>query len=313
MIIYIASCTENGGIYKFELDSSGMLNKRDYIKLDRPMYMAKSNNILYVLLREPFKENSESGLIKIYDGEHMQAESEIFPTKGEVACHLCIADGSVYAVNYISGNLIKLPDTVVTHAGHSVNPNRQSEPHTHFIGVTPDKKYICCTDLGTDKIYFYDFDLNYKFDISVPAGSGARHLEFSEDGNMLYCANELSNTVSVFEYSGNNTRFLKDYSTLPSGYTDESTVAAIRRNGKYLYVSNRGHDSIACFEITGKELNLIGIFHTGGSSPRDFNVFGNFLICANENSDNVTVFEIRDGKLMKLLYDVSLEKPLCII
>lgn len=151
------------------------------------------------------------------------------------------------------------------------------------------------------------------FDVSVPAGSGARHIAFSDDGKFLYCANELSNTVSVFSYDEQRTKYLKDYSTLPDNFNKESSVAAIKCKGKYLYVSNRGHDSIACFEISRDNLKLIGFFHTGGSSPRDFNIFGDYLVCANEQTDNITVFEIKNGVLIKQSQEINIKNPLCVI
>lgn len=311
--IYIASCAEDGGIYNFTLNNNGILQKKDYVSLNQPMYIAKSNDLLYVLLRSPFHDSIESGMIKISIGQKMNLDSHIFHTHGIVACHLCVLNGTVYITNYLSGNIVKFPDIVVTHTGNSVNPLRQSTPHTHFVNLTPDGKYICCTDLGCDKIYFYDVNLNYMFDVSVPAGSGARHIAFSDDGKFLYCANELSNTVSVFSYDEQRTKYLKDYSTLPDNFNKESSVAAIKCKGKYLYVSNRGHDSIACFEISRDNLKLIGFFHTGGSSPRDFNIFGDYLVCANELTDNITVFEIKNGVLIKQSQEINIKNPLCVI
>lgn len=308
--IYIASCTNDGGIYRCELQN-GNIEIKEKTDLDRPMYMTVVNNKMYVLLREAF-ENGESGMCTFdIDGDgKLINQSDVVSTKGIVACHIYADGEDVYAVNYLSGNVIHFPDAVAQHSGKGINPERQEAPHTHFVGITPDEKYICVTDLGLDKIFFYDRDLNFKFDISVPSGHGARHLAFSEDGKYIYCVNELISSVSVFEYDGENTKILNTYSTLPEDFTGHNLAAAIRVYKNKLYASNRGHDSVVVFDICGDGLELDGFIKTG-KEPRDFNIIDDILISCNMLEDTVTFHDLKDDG--KQTVSLQIKEPLCVI
>lgn len=316
--IYIASCDENGGIYSYNLTQNGTMELIDKIDLDYPKYMTIHNSILYAVLRSPFKNSEQSGLVSFdisKDGRLIN-KSEIQSTKGEEACHLSV-DDEIYCVNYISGSVIKMPDKLVTHSGSSIHPTRQTSPHTHQVIFTPDKKYVCVTDLGLDKISLYDKNLNFVSSADVPEGHGPRHIEFSPDGNYAFCANELKSTVTVFRYFDSKLIAEDTYNALPADYQEETTIAAIRisADGKYLYVSNRGHDSISCFKVDKNKLSLFDIVNCGGNSPRDFNITpnGDYLICTNENSDNVATFKIFEGKLSIIDVKTKIKKPLCVI
>ena len=316
--VYIASCDKEGGVCRYNLNENGEMLYVDKVDLDRPMYLTVNKNVLYALLREPFDNSKESGVAEFEisnDGNLIKNEI-MQSTKGEVGCHLSV-DENIYCVNYISGSVIKIPDKLVIHSGKSIHPIRQTSPHTHQVVFTPDNKYVCVVDLGLDKILIYDKDLNYVSDANVPQGHGARHIVFSPDGKYSFCANELKSTVSVFAYYDGKLILGETYTILPDDYQGESTVAAIRisSDGKYLYVSNRGHDSIACFEVEDGILNLFGLVDCGGNSPRDFNITpnGRFLVCTNENSDNVTIFEVNDGKLLKTKFEVEVKNPLCVV
>lgn len=308
--IYIASCEKDGGIYRCELTGNG-LEKMEKTALDRPMYMTVSDGKMYVLLREAF-DSGESGMCSFLldsDGK-LTKESEVISTKGTVACHIYAEEERVYAVNYLSGSVIGFPDRLAVHQGCGKDPNRQDAPHTHFVGVTPDKAYLCVTDLGLDQIMFYDRDLNLKFSVQVPEGAGARHLAFSEDGNYLYCVNELASSVTVFRYEQEKTRILETYPTLPEGFTGKNLGAAIRVYQNKVYVSNRGQDTIAVFEICGEKLQLIKWIATG-KEPRDFNIIGGVLICCNMLEDTVTVYSLE--KENTLLCTIPVKTPICVI
>lgn len=313
--IYIASCIENGGIYHYGLSGSNEPIFIEKLDLSMPMYMQIFDNKMYTLLRKPFENSDNSGLIstEILSDDKFGKNSEIQSTHGVIACHLAVCGKSIYCVNYLSGNLIKMPNKVVAHSGYGINPQRQEAPHTHFISETPDKKYICSTDLGLDKIFFYDAELNPISEADAEKGCGIRHLCFSGDGKFIYSANELSSTVSVFSYADGKAQLIYSLSTLPESFHGESTASAIRLAGDYLYISNRGHNSIAIFKACGERLTPVGFADCGGDSPRDFNIFGNTLICTNESSDNVTFFEISSGKLIKTKTEFKIPKPLCVI
>ena len=316
--VYIASCDEKGGIYHYALREDGRLCEKSFTPLDHPMFLHIYNNRMYAVLRSPFENSKESGLISfdIAEDGALRDPSDVVSTKGEVSCHLTV-DGDVYCVNYISGSVIKMPSGLVVHKGKGIHPTRQTSPHPHQIIFTPDKKYLCVTDLGLDKIIVYDRELNGISSVSLPPGSGARHLAFSPDGQYAYCANELASSVTALDYCGGTLTPLETYSALPSGFQGENTAAAIRvsNGGSFVYVSNRGHDSIACFTVSGNTLRLNEFVPCGGSSPRDFNISPDerFLICTNENSDNVCVFEMKNGIPEKTQYDVNIKSPLCVL
>ena len=160
-MIYILSCDtiENGGgIYACEITKSGALVKRAYFPCDRPMYAVQCNEGLGVLLRAPFLDSPNSGYFFV-DNE-LQNASEIKNSQGLVACHLCVDDEDVYLVNYLSGNIVKNGELIKKRIGRSAHVVRQTEPHTHFVGKTPDG-YLAVCDLGTDALAFYNKDLTF--------------------------------------------------------------------------------------------------------------------------------------------------------
>lgn len=314
--IYIAECDENGGVHTYGLHSDGSVEFISKTSADRPMYLAKKNGKLYVLLRAPFESNTSGLAIYRLDREGRITELlDTMPVHGICGCHLCVTDEEqIYVANYLSGNVVHLPKTVVTHTGEcGPNEKRQDMPHTHFVGQTPDKKFILATDLGQDTITVYDKELNEVSKTYVPAGSGARHLAFSEDGKTLFCVNELASSVSAFAYEDGRLEILDTANILPDGFTGSNTAAAIRVQGKFIYASNRGHNTIACLTFQDGKLRLLSLTPCGGCGPRDFNLFDDILVCTNEDSDNVTFFKVTGEKLSKLDTELTLKGPLCVI
>lgn len=311
--IYISACDKDEGIYHYKLSVDGSVKFCKKYVLDCPMYAVVSNQKLYVILRCPF-DNDESGILHfdIAPDGSLENPSEPVSTGGVVACHLFADNDDVYIVNYLSGNVMKLPDTIDTHTGSGPDKVRQDMPHTHFVGETPDKKYICVTDLGLDRIFFYDRGLNQKFSVEVEKSFGARHLAFSADGKYMYCVNEMKSSVSVFEYKEKDTRLIKTYPAIPSDFKEKNLAAAIRIKDDRLYVSNRGYDSIAVFKINGAELEFEGHIKTG-REPRDFNIAGDILICADMADGDVIFFRLDGAKAEKLPGKIdNLKDPLCV-
>lgn len=314
--IYIASCVKGGGIYHYTLSENNVLDFCEKTTLDEPMYMIIRNEKMYILLRQPDEKTNFSGELSIdIDGTgKLFAPSRIISTKGVVACHLEVSDDNIYAVNYVSGSVIKLPDTLVTHSGHGLHKVRQAAPHTHFVHVSPDGKYILVTDLGLDKIFVYDKDLKFVSEVSVPSGHGPRHLAFSSDGKIVYCVNELGSSVSIFSYSDGELKLQNTISALPKDFSGDNISAAIRIKDNYLYVSNRGHNSISVFEIKDSyNIVLKECVDCGGNSPRDFNIIDDVLICTNEKSDNVTVFKL-NNYIPEIISEseLNIPSPLCV-
>ena len=302
--IYIASRVREGGIYTYEY-ADGIYKMLFFTQMDSPMYMIMSDKKMHILLRSPF-DNDKSGLIS-YDvaekGELINP-GEILSTKGQIACHLAKIDNCIYCVNYTSGSVIKMPDSLVIHKGNAIS-------HTHYVGPTPDNKYIFVTDLGLDEIYIYDKNLNLFNKIKMPIGHGVRHLVASKDGKYIFTANELKSTVSVLKYNDGNLELLDTIKTIPND--KKSAPSAIRLYKEHIYVSNRFHDSISKLSFDGSKLFLRDNFSCMGKTPRDFIFDDNRIICANQDDDSVTVFQEQSDNSFKHIQTINIAEPICII
>ena len=311
--IYILSCEKEGGIYHC-LFEDGKLWFADKTLLDRPMYAIVRNGKMYVVLREIDTVTHFGGLLAfdIDKNGNLKNPTEIKSTNGIVPCHLEVVGDNKYVVNYLSGNIIKIGEKTIIHSGKGVHNIRQEAPHTHFVCVSPDNKYILCTDLGIDTIFIYDADLNEKFTVKVPNGSGPRHLCFGNDGKYLYCVNELTNDVSALEWNNGKPTLKGTYSAIPD-YKEKSTAAAIRIKDDNLYISNRGADTISRFKILGDKLELLGNTYCGGKGPRDFIIVDDFFVVTNENSNDVTVLKLENGKPVLTNEKLEICNPLCVV
>ena len=306
--IYLLSCAEvcdGGGVYKYGLNKCGELEKIAYLPCSKPMYAVISDERLHILLRSPFIANGNSGYFSCKTD--FSDCSEIQNTLGECACHLAV-DKDAYIVNYLSGNLVKNCETVVSHSGAGVNLPRQDMPHTHFAAFSPDKKYVLCCDLGLDTIFIYDRDLNERSRAKVPDGYGVRHLVFSKNGKFIYAVNELVPSISVFAYSNGNAEYLS--TTKLDCKNKNSTAAAIRLDENRLYVSVRGENELYAYNADNADLLFYGRFPCGGAGPRDFDLIGDYVVCTNENSDNVTVIGKNDDRVVN---ELPMKNPLNVV
>ena len=269
------------------------------------------NNKAYILLRDLGKGNGGVITCDIDKNGAFHKEGDALSSKGIVPCHLCVGnDESVYLVNYLSGNIVKMPDREVKHSGKGVNLPRQDMAHTHFVTFSPDGNYILCTDLGLDTVFVYDSELNEVSKENVPSGSGCRHLVFSENGKYVYCVNELSNNVSVLSFENGRLKLLNTVEAIPE-FKGKSTAAAIRLKDGYLYVSHRGADCISRFRAENEKLILLDNTPCGGVDPRDFDILDNLLICANEGG-SVSVLKLENSK-PEFKYSFELiGDPLCV-
>jgi 6-phosphogluconolactonase len=237
---------------------------------------------------------------------------------GDAPCHPALdATGRWLVVtNYGSGTVGVLPiqadgalgeqTDLVQHHGHGPHPERQTGPHTHSATFTPDGRFVIVADLGIDALVTYRFDptagrLQEHGQISTRPGAGPRHLAFHPNGRHLYAANELDNTVGVYAYDAAQATLAEQQisATLPPG-APENTVADIHVTpaGDRVYVSNRGHDSIATFSIAADgRLERIAIQPCGGRWPRNFAIApeGRFLLVANHYSDDVSVLPVLES------------------
>ncbi len=311
--IYIASCCESGGIYRYELDGK-KLTLCGFTPLDRPMYMKIHKDKMYVLLREPYGFDGDSGVV-VYDIDkegNLVNPSEVFSTQGKVACHICVHNDGIYCTNYSSGSVVKINKNKSVHSGKGIHPTRQEMPHTHCVEVTPDGKYLCVTDLGLDKIFVYDTDLRAVSQVDLPSGHGVRHLVFSRDGEKCFAVNELEPTVCVLSYRDGALKLLSCSKSIPDGFCGESFGAAIRYYNGKIYVSNRGHDSLSVLEYKENSLVLTENFSCGGCWPRDFDIVEDVVVCTNERSNNVTFFDLSSHGEKKPFLSVEIKVPLCV-
>ena len=244
---------------------------------------------------------------------HINIQSAV----GTGPCHISVDSTGchVFVANYGGGSVAILPinedgslgeaSDFVQHEGSSVDASRQQEPHAHSIWVTPNNKHAFAPDLGLDKIKIYAIDhesgnLSEQTSGEVEPGLGPRHLAFHPDGRRVYVINEMGNTLTVFDYDAEagTLAAIQTISTLSEGYSEVSHTADIHvhPNGKFLYGSNRGHDSIAVYAIDpdNGQLATIEIVATGGNGPRNFGIdpTGNYLIAGNHGSNDIFTFKI---------------------
>ncbi len=257
-------------------------------------------------------------------------------------CHLAVdAKGKcVLTANYGSGSVAVLairpdgslgvPATTIQHSGSGANPERQAGPHAHFISPSPDDRFALACDLGLDKVIAYQLDAKIpKLTPAMPEfakvapGAGPRHLTFSPDGKFVYVINEMISSITAFRYEAKTAAMteVQTISTLPKDSAATSYCAEIvmHPTGKFLYGSNRGHDSIAVFAVNQKSGKLTSLEYpsTQGRTPRHFAIdpTGCWLLAENQGSDTVVVFSIDSvtGHLKPTGQTVAVGSPVCAV
>jgi len=260
---------------------------------------------------------------------------------GAGPCHVLIdREGkNALVANYNSGSIAVLPiqpdgalgepSTFIQFEGHSLNPRRQEGPHAHCMVLDPSGHFSFTCDLGTDKVMIYRFDAaSGKLTANDPAfatlkpGTGPRHIAFHPNGRFAYVISELARTVTVFAYdpARGSLEELQSISTQPDDFTGANACAevAVDQAGKFLYASNRGHNSIAVFAIDAAKgtLTLVERTPTGGKTPRHFAIdpTGKFLVAANQDSNNLVVFALDSatGSLKPTGQVLNVGAPVCV-
>jgi 6-phosphogluconolactonase len=336
---------EATGIYLYQMDSTtGALEYRDRFKAGaNPSFLTLSPNrqFLYAVNELDTFQGQPGGAVSAFAVDPSSGKLTFLnqqPSHGGAPCHL-ITDHEgrfLFVANYLSGTLSVYPidpaghlgaaSHVVQHLGKGVNAERQEGPHAHFVTLTPDNRFVLSCDLGIDQVLVYRFDsvngkLLMQSQAELPPGAGPRHLDFHPTGKFAYVINELDSTLTVFDYAAETGRLtkLQTLSTLPEGYTGFNSCAevAVHPTGRYVYGSNRGHDSLVIYavdEATGK-LTVVGHEPTRGKNPRHFAIdpTGSFLLVANQDGDNVITFQI-DTRTGQLSYrqQIAVPKPVCL-
>lgn len=259
------------------------------------------------------------------------------PSGGDYPAHLSLdATGRwLLVANYGTGNVAVFPigddgvlgemTDLAQHQGSGPNRTRQEGPHAHSTTFAPDNRFVIAADLGTDQLVVYEFDhaagklVDHGYTATRP-GSGPRHCAFHPNGRFFYVANELDSTTSLYDYdpAGGTLHERQFLSTLPPD-APENTVADIHLapDGRRLYVSNRGHNSIAVFDVAEDgQLTPVTIQPCGGSWPRNFALApgGRFVLVANQYSDAVTILPLLNttDAIGSPLGNVAAPQPSCI-
>ena len=338
---------DQGGIQAYQLDlKAGSLKLVERTSgVENPFFLALSpdRKFLYSIHAKQFggKENEQVAAYEIIGRTGQLKLLNRQSALGTAACYLHVdATGkTVVVANYSTGSVASLPvksdgslgeaASFVQHVGSSVNSARQKEPHAHCIVVSPDNRFVFAADLGLDQVLSYRLDAktskltpNQPPFAKSPAGAGPRHLTFHPRGKQVYVINELSNSVTVFDYNAESGSLIETQtiSTLPKEFTGTSHCADLKisSNGRFLYGTNRGHDSIAAYRIAEDgRLTLIGIEPSLGQGPQNLAITsgGELLLCANLPGKNLAVFRIdpETGALKSVGAPVSILSPSCIM
>jgi 6-phosphogluconolactonase len=260
---------------------------------------------------------------------------------GDDPCHVCLDSKGQYAfaANYGGGSAVALPigedgklgkrTGFVQHKGKGANPSRQEKPHAHSINLSRDDRFAFVADLGLDKVLVYQFDrakgtltANDPPALVVAPGSGPRHFAFHPTGKFAYVINELASTIDACTYDAEKgeLKSVQTISTLPRGFKGRTTTAevVVHPSGKFVYGSNRGHDSIAVFRVDPRSGKLTLVEHQKENikEPRNFAVdpTGKYLIAGSQRADLLAVFKVdpETGKLTPTGQTVQVGAPVCV-
>jgi 6-phosphogluconolactonase len=320
------SKTDSKGIYSVHFDSStgGLTSVAVAAATQDPSFLtvAHSEKYLYAVNELSEFDGKKSGAVTAYSldpksGKLTQLNQ--VPSGGADPCYVSFDKTGKYLLvaNYTGGSVATFPvaadgrigavSAFVQHTGSGPNKERQEGPHAHYIATSFDNRFAFVVDLGLDEVVIYRFDPakgsltpNDPPFVKVAPGAGPRHLAFHPNAKFAYVLNEVNSTVTAFTYDSKNGSFstLQTLSTIPKYFTGHNDTAEIvvHPSGKFLYTSNRGHDSIAEFTIdpASGTLTPAGDFPTQGKTPRNFTLdpTGKFLLAANQESNNIVVFRI---------------------
>ena len=357
MDVYIGTYTQGDseGIYLLGLNmKTGELTNRGLAaKCEQPSFVAihPNRNFLYAVGEYGSFGTEDAGAIVAFSIDAQSGElTELnkVSSGGPGPCHLVVdaAGGVVLAANYGGGSVcsVEIKDdgalgamrTFVQHTGSSVDERRQRGPHAHSINVDPANRFAFAADLGLDKVLVYRFDAekgtleaNDPPSVSITPGGGPRHFAFHPGGRFAWVLQEMTSRVTGFAYDADAgvLSAMETLSTLPSDHEtslDGSAVGnstaevQVSPSGRFLYASNRGHDSIVVYAIdqqTGK-LTYVENEKTGGRTPRNFGIdpTGAYLLAANQSTGSVVVFRIdaETGALEPTGERVDLPSPVCV-
>ncbi|MDF7626549.1 lactonase family protein [Lactobacillaceae bacterium L1_55_11] len=302
---------DSKGVYEAELDTTTqeLSNPELVATLTNPTYLALSAaNVVYAVENR----HGHSGVVAMDNNERPMVELDAQLTEGTAPAYLGVDEnrqlvfagyyhrGMIEVYKIIEDGKLRLTDRWYNH-GSGPRPE-QGSAHIHYADLAPDQRMVA-VDLGSDQVITFDVSEEGKLTevarYQAEAGFGPRHICFSPDGQYAYLLGELSSLLSVLKYNTEDGSFehVMTASTIPDDWTGHNGAAAIRisHDGKFVYTSNRGHDSVSVFQIhnLGAEIELVQLVSTEGSFPRDMALdpSQNFLVVANQKTDNVSLYD----------------------
>jgi 6-phosphogluconolactonase len=336
------------GIYCYDLDpSTGQLTHTGTTTgVTNPSYLTfdPAHRFLYAVNELKTFENEATGTLSSFSVDSATGRLTFInrkPTRGTDPCHAIISrDGRlVFVTNFMSGSVcvfsvardgsLEKASDFVQHVGSSLDPKRQSGPHTHSTVLDSTGTFALVPDLGLDKVMVYQIDAehgklklaSHPWAASKP-GAGPRHVAFHPNGGFVYVINELNCTIAAYSFNAKTAEMkeLQIVPTLPAGYIGSNSCAdlQITPSGAWLYGSNRGHDSIVIYKVNGQtgKLDYVGHEPTQGKNPRSFGLDprGDLLIVANQSSSNLVPFRVnpKTGGLQATGAVVEVPTPVCV-
>src|ERR1700728_2450779 len=351
--VYVGTYTAEAGstskgiyAYRFDSDTSELTPIGVAAETTNPSFLAVHPNyrFLYAVNETGNYQGQKSGAVSAFAIDRATGKLKLLnqvASKGADPAYITVDRSGKYVLvaNYTGGSVAVFPvledgrlgeaSAFIQHTGHGADPERQEGPHAHSIDLSPDNRFAIVDDLGLDETLVYKFD-SAKGSLvpDEPAfakadpGAGPRHFALHPSGNFGYVIDEMGSTVSVFSFDagGGVLRPLQIISTIPKNFAGQNDDAEIQvhSSGKFLYASNRGHDSIAVFAIDPRKgtLTLIEYVPTKGQSPRNFEIdpTGTLLFAANEKSDNIVMFRInpQTGRLTASDKVLDISQPVCV-
>lgn len=325
-------------VYSLDMDSGALTYLSNTTGPKNPSYLTidPQKQYLYADQETSVDENPTVHAFAIEDQTLRPINHQ--PAHGGFPCHIVVDQTGqcVLSANYETGSVAVYPiqndgtlgeaSAIVQHEGKSINPDRQEGPHAHAVVLSADNRFLFVPDLGTDKVMIYLFDANKgtltpsdpPF-VKTHLGAGPRHFAFHPNNRYAFSLSELDATIIVYAYKEGMLTPLQTISTLPANTDAKPSCAEIgvTPDGRFVYASNRGHNSIARFAFEKGTLTALGHTDTLGKTPRDFAIdpTGTFLIVGNQDTDTVVTFRINKetGDLEPTGHIANVPNPVCIL
>lgn len=348
-LVYVGTYTgpTSKGIYTFRFDprTGRATSPQVAAETVNPSFLAVHPNgrFLFAVNEVSDYQGQKSGAVSAFSIDHTTGKLTVLnqvSSRGAGPCYITLDKSGKYVMvaNYDSGTVAVFPigedgklgeaSSVVQHSGHGPDAERQEGPHAHEIEVSPNNRFALAADLGLDKLLVYKFDpakgtleRNDPAFAEVDPASGPRHFAFTPDGKFVYVIEEMKSAVAGFAFDSNSATLHK-IETLPSlpkeftGHNDGAELA-VHPSGKFVYASNRGHDSIAVFAIGAQgKLTPLEYVPTQGKTPRGFAMDpkGRYLFAANQESNTIVIFRIdpKSGRLKPTGQVVDVPTPVAL-